>query len=386
MRTGYKKTELGLIPEDWDVVEFGDIVELGKNKANPKKNGMYQCVELEHIEQKTGRLLGYSLADKKTSTKTFFKHGDILFGKLRPYLMKYCCPEFDGVCSTEIFVFSPKAKIDNKFVFNIVQTDGFIGNAVSKSFGTKMPRTNWKIVKEYLIPLPPLPEQQKIAEILTTVDDKISSIEDRIQQTEQLKKGLMEKLLTEGIGHTRFKNTKIGRIPEEWEVKKFQEVMVLQRGFDLPVQNRSIGEYPILASNGIIDYHNEFRVKEPGIITGRSGTLGKVHFIEKDYWPLNTTLYVKEIYYNNPKFLYYFLQHLKIERYGTGTGVPTLNRNVVHKIRVILPPLPEQKQIATILSTVDDKLNVLQTKKTSFETLKKGLMEQLLTGERRVKL
>jgi len=223
-REGYKKTELGWIPEDWGVVKFEDMVELGKSKANPKDNGKLKCIELEHIEQRTGRLVGYAMTDGKASTKTLFKRGDILFGKLRPYLMKYCIPDFSGVCSTEIFVFSPKEIADKDFVFNIVQTDGFIANAVSKSFGTKMPRTNWVIVKDYLVPLPPLPEQQKIAEILTTVDDKISSIEDRIQQTEQLKKGLMEKLLTEGIGHTEFKDTEVGRMPASWASKQMKEV------------------------------------------------------------------------------------------------------------------------------------------------------------------
>lgn len=152
------------------------------------------------------------------------------------------------------------------------------------------------------------------------------------------------------------------------------------------MQNRVAGEYPILASNGAIDYHHEYKVKGPGIVTGRSGTLGKVHYIKNDYWPLNTTLYAKEIHDNFPKFLYYFLQSLKIERYGTGTGVPTLNRNVVHKVKVAVPPPYEQDKIASILSEVDAKTETEQAFKSELEQLKKGLMQVLLTGKVRVKV
>ena len=186
----------------------------------------------------------------------------------------------------------------------------------------------------------------------------------------------------------KFKETPIGKIPVDWDLKPFVDVMVLQRGFDLPVQNRKKGQYPILASNGIIDCHNEFKVKGPGVITGRSGSLGKVHYIEGDYWPLNTTLYVKNYFHNYPKFLYYFLQSFKIEKFGTGTSVPTLNRNIVHEIKVAIPPLSEQKRIAEILSNVDDAIEGTDKIIEKTKELKKGLMQKLLTkgiGHRKFK-
>ena len=176
-----------------------------------------------------------------------------------------------------------------------------------------------------------------------------------------------------------YKKTKLGWIPVEWDVVKFEEVMVLQRGYDLPIKNRKNGEFPLIASNGIIDSHNEYKVKRPGIITGRSGTLGKVHFIDNNYWPLNTTLYTKEIYNNDPKYLYYFLQSFKIERFGTGTGVPTLNRNNVHIKYIIRPRIPEQKKIASILTTVDNKIESINNQIEQTEQLKKGLSQELLT-------
>jgi type I restriction enzyme S subunit len=195
----------------------------------------------------------------------------------------------------------------------------------------------------------------------------------------------MQRLLTRGIGHEKFKKTEIGEIPAKWNIEALIEVLVLQRGFDLPVQRRIKGQYPILASNGFIDYHQEFKVKGPGIVTGRSGTLGKVHYIESNYWPLNTTLYVKEFYNNHPKFIYYFLQSLSTEKYGTGTGVPTLNRNILHKVKVAIPPLDEQIKIAEIISESDAEIEKELSYRVDLERIKTGLMQVLLTGRIRVK-
>jgi type I restriction enzyme S subunit len=382
MREGYQITELGEIPLDWVVVRFKDIASNSTVRFGEKSG---KCIDLEHLEQNSGKLLGWDTISNKSSTKNHFKKGDILFGKLRPYLRKFWFAEFEGGCSTEIMVFKPKTNTEKKYLFYIVQQDSFIENAISNSFGTKMPRSSWSDVAEYKLAVPPLPEQQKIATILSTIDEKIEIIDAQITQTRELKKGLMQKLLTRGIGHTKFKDSVLGEIPESWEVKDFIDVMVLQRGFDLPTGKRRKGQVPLIASNGIIDSHDEVKVKGPVIVTGRSGTIGKVYFEERDSWPLNTTLYVKDFKGNDPRFLYYFLIAQDIKQYGTGTGVPTLNRNVVHLTKVCVPDsIKEQQDIATILNTVDTKLAILQTKKENYQELKKGLMQQLLTGKVRV--
>lgn len=138
-----------------------------------------------------------------------------------------------------------------------------------------------------------------------------------------------------------------------WVLKPLIEVATLQRGYDLPVQSRRLGDVPIFAANGPVGYHNEAKVTGPGVITGRSGSIGKVHYVESDYWPLNTALYVKSFHGNDPKFVYYLLSVLGLEKYSEGTGVPTLNRNNIHGVHVPLPPLPEQKRIAAILDKAD---------------------------------
>ncbi len=134
----------------------------------------------------------------------------------------------------------------------------------------------------------------------------------------------------------------------------FQNFVTLQRGFDLPKQDRKEGEFPIVASTSVQGYHAKYKVKPPGVITGRSGSLGFVQYLDVPFWPLNTTLWVKDFKGNDPKFAYYFLKTLSLERYNSGAGVPTLNRNHLDALDVAIPPLPTQRKIAAILSAYDD--------------------------------
>jgi len=135
-----------------------------------------------------------------------------------------------------------------------------------------------------------------------------------------------------------------------WVKKKLGEVCTLQRGFDLPTRQRNKGDYPLISSSGCIDSQAEAKVSSPGVVTGRSGSIGSVFFIDKDFWPLNTTLYVKDFHGNDPRFIFYLLIKLDLKRFAGGAGVPTLNRNSVHSELVYIPSnISEQKQIVAIL-------------------------------------
>lgn len=178
------------------------------------------------------------------------------------------------------------------------------------------------------------------------------------------------------------------RFPEfedKWELKKILDFAPLQRGFDLPVNDIKQGKYPVVFSNGILKTHNEFKAKAPGVVTGRSGTIGKVTFIEQDYWPHNTSLWVTDFKNNDPKYVYFFYSNFKLERLGTGSSVPTLNRNDVHAKKAFFPTLPEQQKIASFLSAVDEKTQQLSRKKELLEQYKKGVMQQLFSGKLRFK-
>ena len=137
-----------------------------------------------------------------------------------------------------------------------------------------------------------------------------------------------------------------------FQTKRFDNFIKLNRGFDLPDDKIVSGKYPVVASTSVKAYHNEFKVKAPAVVTGRSGSLGKIQFIDNDCWPLNTTLYVKDFKGNNPKYVYYLLQTMHLEQYNAGAGVPTLNQNHLHSIKLTIHSLPTQERIADILSTL----------------------------------
>jgi type I restriction enzyme S subunit len=172
-------------------------------------------------------------------------------------------------------------------------------------------------------------------------------------------------------------------VPEGWRHEKLENVAFLQRGFDLPTSNRVTGKVPIISSGGISGYHNLAQCQAPGVVTGRYGSIGDVFFVEEEYWPLNTSLWVKNFCGNNPKYIYYLLSKIDFAKFSDKTGVPGINRNDLHAIKVPVPPLPEQQKIAQILSTWDKAIEKLEALITSKQKRKKALMQQLLTGKKR---
>ena len=181
-----------------------------------------------------------------------------------------------------------------------------------------------------------------------------------------------------------YKQTEIGVIPEDWEVKPLKVVAPLQRGFDLPYSSIKDGIYPVVFSNGIGAYHSSYMVKGPGVVMGRSGTIGKIHYVKSDYWPHNTTLWVTDFHNNDPLFASYLFKTIPWNLYNSGSGVPTLNRNDVQDYLVAIPSPKEQTEIAAILSDVDTLINSLKRQIVKKKAIKQGAMQELLTGKRRL--
>lgn len=159
----------------------------------------------------------------------------------------------------------------------------------------------------------------------------------------------------------------------EWKEYKLGEVITLQRGVDLPKNKMEKGRYPVAGSNGIIGYHNCHTTNGPGVTIGRSGNIGAVHFYESDFWAHNTSLYVKDFKGNDERYIYYFLKTIDFSQFNTGSAVPSLNRNHIHELSVRLPPLSEQKRIASILSSLDDKIDLLHRENATLEAMAETL-------------
>ncbi len=195
------QTRLPGFSGEWEVKRFADVAFPRRERVDPKKTGVHEfCVELEHIESASGQLLGSISTGDQSSFKSVFRTGDVLFGKLRAYLRKYWLATCSGVCSTEIWVFVPNDHlITTNFLFQLIKTDQFI-EAASNAYGTHMPRSDWNVVKNYELQLPPLPEQTAIAAVLSDMDAELAALEQRRDKTRNLKQGMMQELLT---GKTR---------------------------------------------------------------------------------------------------------------------------------------------------------------------------------------
>jgi type I restriction enzyme S subunit len=194
--TEFKDSPVGRIPKGWEICFFKDIATSKPQKFNPiKETAAYKCIELEHLSQKTGQVIGSTPSQNIISIKNVFKVGDVLFSKLRPYLKKYAQPNFDGICSSEIWVMKPNKNIDSTFLFYIVQSEKFIESA-NKSCGTKMPRAELSTVLETIVAKPPFQEQLKIANTLGSIDSRIIMINKRLTKIKLNKKALMQDLLT----------------------------------------------------------------------------------------------------------------------------------------------------------------------------------------------
>ena len=146
----------------------------------------------------------------------------------------------------------------------------------------------------------------------------------------------------------------------EWKKVKFLDFIVLQRGFDLTKDSIKDGPYPVVCSTSIMGYHNNYKVEGPGVVTGRSGTLGETQYVKDNFWPHNTTLFVKDFKGNNRQFVYYFLKNFDIASMGGGAAIPSLNRNVLSNLSVTIPDLSIQNNIATILSRYDSLIENYQ--------------------------
>jgi len=172
---------------------------------------------------------------------------------------------------------------------------------------------------------------------------------------------------------------------KDWKMKKIIDIAPLQRGFDLVKGNIIPGIYPIGYSNGILAHHNEFKAKGPGVFTGRSGTIGNIHYTDSDYWPHNTALWVTDFKDNYEKFIYYFYNQVDLKRYNAGSTVPTLNRNDIHALYKFIPKREEQEKIAYFFTFLDRKIEKQQEKIAKLIELKKGIMQKIFSQELRFK-
>jgi len=240
-----------------------------------------------------------------------------------------------------------------------------------RATGATIPHLHRKTLENLKIPKLNINEQIKIANLLTQVEVLITKREESIELLDELLRSSFLDMFGDPITN-----------PQKREpLVRLDDIVVLQRGFDLSKKNRnSEGEVPLFGSNGIVDFHDESKI-EKGIITGRSGTIGKVYYSNQPFFPLNTTLFSKDTKDNNIIFLAFLLRFFRLERFSQGAGVPTLNRNIVHKEKIYKIDKKEQDKFATIVQQVEESKEKYQKSLDELRDLFGALSQRAFKGE-----
>ena len=370
----------------WNTESLGSIAEMASDKISVSKLTAESYISTENMLPDRG---GVQLAVKlppSGSVNAFFP-GDVLFSNIRTYFKKVWLAPWQGGASADVIVFRSKdgRKLDSQYLYYVLSSDNFIESTVTASKGTKMPRGDKEAMRRFEFPLPPLPIQRRIAGILSAYDELIENSQRRIKILESMARALYR----EWFVHFRFPGhesvprvpSPLGEIPQGWEVGRLDAVLVLQRGFDLPRSKRVEGEVPIYAATGVIDFHNEAKVKAPGVVTGRSGTIGDVIYVQEDFWPLNTALWAKEFPKSEPLFAYYFLSSIDLKQFNAGAAVPTLNRNDIHGLDALIPPRYLQRKFQDVAGAMLKQARTLGLRIENLRRTRDLLLPRLLSGQ-----
>ena len=391
-----------MTPEGWRRVHLSEVADRRTEKAVPAETDTRPYVALEHLAQGNPALLGWSEASAAGSAKTVFRKGDVLFGKLRPYLRKAAPAPFDGLCSTDILALFSRNALDMRYLTQIAQWHPLQQHAVATSSGTKMPRTSWPQLGVFSFALPPHREQRKIAAILSSLDDAIEKTQAVIDQVQVVKRGLMQELFTRALPSTSGQRSK-------WTDERLDDLFVLQLGKMLNRKARETSPmFPYLGNRevqwGRFDFtelremhfdereRKKFRLRLGDLLVCEGGEIGRTALwtaeFECYYQKAIHLLRVRDSAKVEPRFILHFMRFASISGLFTDlksqSSIAHLTKEKLALLPVSLPPLAEQRKIAAVLSAVDDFIKQSEATMRQSQITKRNLMSVLLTGELRV--
>ena len=374
---------------EWREEKLENIFCIVKEVFKPSNEQQFKYIGLEHIEQGSLRLNGWGYSNSVQSNKYFFKKDDVLFGKLRPYFRKIIKAPFDGVCSTDIWVCRAKNNFDQNFLFYFLANQEFVDTANSTDEGTRMPRADWSFLKKTIWNIPPLPEQKAIAEVLSSLDDKIDLL---TRQNKTL----------EDIAQAYFRKWFIEDASDKWEEKGLDEIADFLNG--LPLQ-----KYPYKTGNPLhvikikelnngftdssdlcsADIPEQYIVHPGDVIFSWSGSL-KVDIWKYGKGALNQHLF-KVTSCNYPKWFYYFwikyhLPEFKMIAESKATTMGHIQRRDLSNAIVLVPENQEINNMDNIMSPLIKKIEQNNAQILVLQKLRDTLLPKLISSEIRLKM
>ena len=366
---------LGDLPEHWGVQRLKFVASINDDTLSEAEDPLRPIayVDIGSIDPTTG-ITGMEelvFEDAPSRARRLVRDGDTIVSTVRTYLRAIApvsTPPPEMVASTGFAVVRPRA-LDPGLASWALREPGFVEEVVARSAGVSYPAINASEIGELPLPLPPLDEQRAIAAFLDRETERIDALVAKkrqlIERLQEYRAALITRTVTRGLPPTaaraagldpspRLKPSGVewlGDVPEHWTVTSLRRAVLLQRGHDLPQEERAEGDIPVVSSAGVSGSHMVAAAQGPGIVTGRYGSIGEFHLVEGPYWPLNTTLYTVDLCGNEVRFLRYLLANLKplFLVNAAKSAVPGVDRNDLHPLQTAVPPLGEQRAIADYL-------------------------------------
>ena len=398
-------------------IRLADLCDLVADPVRPGARPDALYLGLEHLA--SGRLVrigGGQAADMRSNTSAF-QPGDVLYGKLRPYLDKAVLADDAGVCTTELLVLRAKTGVDARFLAAVVHSPSFLEYAVAGTTGVQHPRTSWAHIREFEGPAFELEEQQRLADMLWLVHEAIKRSEALVEEGQALKRAAMQTLFTRGLHGDAQKETEIGPVPESWERTALGDLCkgpggAIQTGpFGSQLHKDDYQETGVPVVNpthlnaGRINHENVPRVSDENasrlerhrlcvgdIVFARRGQIGRMALVTEfeEGWLCGTGSFLvrarRPIVDN--RFLHYQLSTEPLTKWlvahAAGAIMPNLNNVVLRQIPVFLPSVDEQREIVAVLDAIDRKIDLHRRKRAVLEELFKALLHKLMTREVRV--
>lgn len=381
VKPGYKQTEVGLIPENWECVPLLEKTRLLNGLTyTPENVKEYGLLVLRSSNVQNSKLSFEDtlFVDCVVSDEKKIKEGDILVCVRNgsAALIGKCAQadrDYDATFGAFMAVLRGE---HNDYIHQILQ-QGTIQKEISKNSGATINQITNGDFKLIWIVLPgDKAEEKAIAEALSHVDRMISAYEKLILKKKAIKQGAMQELLT---GKRRLPG-----FSGEWENILLKKALTVGHGMAQHRVESPEGKYPILATGGMIGKATQYLWDKPSVLIGRKGTINKPQYMDKPFWSIDTLFFTKINEGYCPKFLYYVFCRIDWLSYNEASGVPSLSSKTIENISVRIPEYPEQVVIAELLSEMDSEIITLEQKLEKYRQLKQGMMQQLLTGKIRL--
>jgi type I restriction enzyme, S subunit len=396
----------------WQKVRFDEICKNVSDRIeDPKQAETDYYIGLEHLDSEDPKISRHGSPQDVGATKLKFKTGQILFGKRRWYLRKLAVAEREGICSAHMMVLeSIDDKIKKEFLSILMQGEDFFEKALSVSAGSLSPTIKWKDLSTLEFLIPSIEQQENILSVMQKIDDSISNAQTLLEKTKNYMVSRCESLLTRGIGHTKFKKVpwyygKTIEIPEEWRIKHIHELILSHKqGFYTNQKYTKKGIRLVTITdlhNPELDYDSmpfieldkklmdSFKVDVGDFLFARSGAIGRFGIATKNI-PCVFASYIIRFKLNENfllnNFLRFFLQTIfgvkQLNMIKQGGANININAENIKSMKLILPPIPEQKQIASILSNINEQITQQQSHLTNLKVLRKSILNSKLTKEK----